>query len=45
MSRDRQPDRGRTDRDSGFNVDGELVEERRLEFTVEPRAYEVVAGR
>ena len=35
----------RTDRDSGFNVDGELVEEPALEFTVEPRAYEAVTGR
>ena len=34
-----------TDSDAGFNVDGELVDERRLEFTAEPRAFEVVVGR
>jgi YegS/Rv2252/BmrU family lipid kinase len=33
-----------TDSDAGFNVDGELVDERRLEFTAEPRAFEVVVG-
>lgn len=33
------------DSDAGFNVDGELVDERRLEFTAEPRAFEVVVGR
>jgi YegS/Rv2252/BmrU family lipid kinase len=30
---------------SGFNVDGELLSEARLRFTVEPRAFEVVIGR
>jgi diacylglycerol kinase family enzyme len=34
-----------TDTEAGFNVDGELVDERRLVFTAEPRAYEVVVGR
>jgi YegS/Rv2252/BmrU family lipid kinase len=34
-----------TDSAAGFNVDGELVDERRLEFTAEPRAFEVVVGR
>lgn len=34
-----------TDSEAGFNVDGELVDERRLEFTAEPRAFEVVVGR
>jgi YegS/Rv2252/BmrU family lipid kinase len=34
-----------TDGEAGFNVDGELADERRLEFTAEPRAYEVVVGR
>ena len=34
-----------TDSDAGFNIDGELVDERRLDFTSEPRAFEVVVGR
>jgi len=34
-----------TDAEAGFNVDGELVDERRLAFEAEPRAYEVVVGR
>jgi diacylglycerol kinase (ATP) len=34
-----------TDGDSGFNVDGELVETAALAFVAEPRAYEVVVGR
>jgi YegS/Rv2252/BmrU family lipid kinase len=34
-----------TDGKSGFNVDGELLSEARLRFTVEPRAFEVVVGR
>jgi diacylglycerol kinase family enzyme len=29
----------------GFNVDGELIDERRLEFALESRAFEVVIGR
>jgi diacylglycerol kinase (ATP) len=29
---------------AGFNVDGELVSDDRLKFTVEPRAFEVVVG-
>jgi diacylglycerol kinase family enzyme len=33
-----------TDGETGFNIDGELVEARRLRFTVEPRAFEVVVG-
>ena len=34
-----------TDGEAGFNVDGELIGERRLEFRLEPRAFEVVIGR
>lgn len=34
-----------TDGDAGFNVDGELVADRRLRFRVEPRAFELVVGR
>ena len=34
-----------TDGTTGFNVDGELVDERRLVLTAEPRAFEVVVGR
>ncbi len=34
-----------TDGEAGFNVDGELVSERALEFSVEPQAFEVVVGR
>lgn len=34
-----------TDGDAGFNVDGELLEERELEFSVEPSAFEVAVGR
>ena len=34
-----------TDGEAGFNVDGELLSERALEFSVEPRAFEVVVGR
>ena len=47
-SRSRPPGREievETDGRAGFNVDGELVDERRLEFTAEPRAFEVVVGR
>jgi diacylglycerol kinase family enzyme len=33
-----------TDGESGFNVDGELVDARRLRFTLEPRAFQVVVG-
>ena len=29
----------------GFNVDGELLDDRDLTFTVEPGAYRVVVGR
>ena len=29
----------------GFNVDGELIDERRLGFELEPRAFQVVVGR
>jgi YegS/Rv2252/BmrU family lipid kinase len=34
-----------TDGEAGFNVDGELLGERRLRFELEPRAFEVVIGR
>ena len=34
-----------TDGEAGFNVDGELLTEAHLRFTVEPRAFEVVTGR
>ncbi len=34
-----------TDDEAGFNVDGELLTEAHLRFTVEPRAFEVVTGR
>ncbi len=34
-----------TDAEAGFNVDGELIDARRLAFTAEPRAFEVVVGR
>ena len=34
-----------TDGDAGFNVDGELLGDRRLRFELEPRAFEVVVGR
>ncbi len=33
-----------TDGEAGFNVDGELIDERRLRFELEPRAVEVVVG-
>jgi YegS/Rv2252/BmrU family lipid kinase len=33
-----------TESDAGFNVDGELLEERELEFSVEPSAFELVVG-
>jgi diacylglycerol kinase family enzyme len=29
---------------AGFNVDGEIVDERAATFTVEPRAFEAVVG-
>jgi diacylglycerol kinase family enzyme len=29
---------------AGFNVDGELVDDKRLAFTVEPRSFDVVVG-
>jgi diacylglycerol kinase (ATP) len=35
----------RGDGHAGFNVDGELLDERELEFSVQPRAFEVVVGR
>ena len=31
--------------DAGFTVDGELLADRRLYFTVEPAAFDVVTGR
>jgi YegS/Rv2252/BmrU family lipid kinase len=34
-----------TDGEAGFNVDGELLDDRRLRFDLEPRAFEVVVGR
>jgi diacylglycerol kinase (ATP) len=30
---------------AGFNVDGELIADKRLRFTVEPRAFDLVVGR
>jgi diacylglycerol kinase family enzyme len=34
----------RAESDAGFNVDGELLEQRELEFSLEPGAFEVVVG-
>lgn len=33
-----------TDAETGFNVDGELISEPRLSFTVKPHAFDVVVG-
>ncbi len=35
----------RSEGEAGFNVDGELLDERQLEFVVEAQAFEVVVGR
>jgi len=34
-----------TDSETGFNVDGELIDQPRLAFSAEPGAYDVVVGR
>jgi diacylglycerol kinase family enzyme len=33
-----------TETDAGFNVDGELLDDERLRFSVEPDAFELVVG-
>ena len=33
-----------TDGGTGFNVDGEVLTDEQLQFTIEPRAFEVVVG-